>query len=69
MSSQTPSLSNDNDTRQKGVEQSQKLIASLTTETIDTYTNDRLLNFYEWQGVIDATETTVKRVTEQETCQ
>jgi hypothetical protein len=27
------------------------------------------LNFFEWQGVIDATETTVNRVTEQETCQ
>jgi predicted transcriptional regulator len=62
-------LSNDNDTRQKSVEQSQKLIASLTTEVVDTYTNDRLLNFYEWQGVIDATETSVNRVTEQETSQ
>jgi len=60
---QTPSLESQSDTNLKSTVHKHDAIHQLTQEHIDVLTaDDRLLDFYEWQQVIRASETTVRRL-------
>lgn len=60
---QTPSLKPQNDTNLKSIVDKHDEIHQLTQEHIDVLTaDDRLLDFYEWQQIIRASETTVRRL-------
>jgi hypothetical protein len=60
---QTPSLESQSDTNIKSIVDKHDEIHQLTQEHIDVLTtDDRLLDFYEWQQIIRASETTVRRL-------
>jgi len=59
----TPSLESQSDTDIKSIADKHDEIHRLTQEHIDVLTDDnRLLDFYEWQQIIRASETTVRRL-------
>jgi len=60
---QTPSLKPQSDTDIKSTVHKHDAIHQLTQEHIDVLTaDDRLLDFYQWQQTIRASETTVRRL-------
>jgi len=60
---QTPSLKPQSDTNIKSTVHRHDAIHQLTQEHIDVLTaDDRLLDFYQWQQTIRASETTVRRL-------
>jgi len=64
---QTPSLESQGDTNLKSTVHKHDAIHRLTQEHIDVLTaDDRLLDFYEWQQIIRASETTVRRLAHAE---
>jgi len=64
---QTPSLESQSDTNIKSIADKHDEIHRLTQEHIDVLTaDDRLLDFYEWQQIIRASETTVRRLAHAE---
>ena len=64
---QTPSLEPQSDTNIKSTVHRHDAIHRLTQEHIDVLTtDDRLLDFYEWQQIIRASETTVRRLAHDE---
>jgi len=59
----TPSLESQSDTNIKSIADKHDEIHQLTQEHIDVLDeDDRLLGFYEWQQIIRASETTVRRL-------
>jgi len=64
---QTPSLEPQSDTNIKSTVHKHDAIHRLTQEHIDVLDgDDRLLDFYEWQQIIRASETTVRRLAHAE---
>jgi len=64
---QTPSLDLESDTNIKSTVHKHDAIHAVTQEQIDVFDeDDRLLDFYQWQQVIRASETTVRRLTHDE---
>jgi len=60
---QTPSLESQGDTNVKSIVHQHDEIHAVTQEHIDVLDeDDRLLDFYEWQQIIRASETTVRRL-------
>jgi len=65
---QTPSLESQSDTNVKRIVHQHDEIHAVTQEHIDVLDeDDRLLDFYEWQQIIRASETTVRRLAYAET--
>jgi len=65
---QTPSLESQGDTNVKSIVHQHDEIHAVTQEHIDILDeDDRLLDFYEWQQIIRASETTVRRLACAET--
>jgi len=61
--STTSSLESQSDTNLKSIADKHDEIHQLTQEHIDVLDeDDRLLDFYEWQQIIRASETTVRRL-------
>jgi len=61
--STTSSLDLESDTNVKSIVHKHDAIHRLTQEHIDVLDeDDRLLDFYEWQQIIRASETTVRRL-------
>jgi hypothetical protein len=61
--STTSSLDSESDTDIKSTVHKHDAIHQLTQEHIDVLTtDDRLLDFYEWQQVIRSSETTARRL-------
>jgi len=66
--STTSSLDTHSDTDIKSIVHQHDEIHQLTQEHIDVFDeDDRLLDFYEWQQIIRASETTVRRLAYAET--
>jgi len=60
---QTPSLESQGDTNLKSTVHKHDEIHQITQEHIDIFDeDDRLLDFYQWQQIIRASETTVRRL-------
>jgi len=60
---QTPSLESQGDTNVKSIVHQHDEIHAVTQEHIDVLDeDDRLLDFYEWQQIIRASGTTVRRL-------
>jgi len=66
--STTSSLESQSDTNVKRIVHQHDEIHAVTQEHIDVLDeDDRLLDFYEWQQIIRASETTVRRLAYAET--
>jgi len=60
---QTPSLESQSDTNVKRIVHQHDEIHAVTQEHIDVFDeDDRLLDFYQWQQIIRASETTMRRL-------
>jgi len=65
--STTSSLDLESDTNIKSTVHKHDAIHAVTQEQIDVFDeDDRLLDFYQWQQIIRASETTVRRLTHSE---